>query len=292
MSRLIIRELSDPYEFIEAVEVQKSAWRMNDYREAAPAHLLRALADNGGLVLGAFLDNRLVGVSYGWPVYNEYFYSHATGVGSNVKYKGVGFELKATQRARILEKYGLEKAMWTFDPLQGLNSVFNLAKLGAIARIYLLDYYGEIRDSINIGLGTDRVKIEWYLTSRRVLSRLEKRCKPSLRRLNDMEPVISIKYSFIDSIPIPDDIMPVSKLLERDIVIVPIPRNVSSLREYSRELPSKWRMATREVYKTLIEEGYVLVDSIRSEKSGIVYNILWRADLRDILSGEEPWREC
>ncbi len=292
MSRLVIRELLDPYEFIEAVEVQKSAWRMNDYREAAPAHLLRALADNGGLVLGAFLDSRLVGVSYGWPVYDEYFYSHATGVASNVKYKGVGFELKAAQRARVLEKYRLGKAMWTFDPLQGLNSVFNLAKLGAIARIYLLDYYGEIRDSINIGLGTDRVKIEWYLTSRRVLSRLERRCNPSLRKLYNMEPAMSIKYSFIDSIPIPEDTMPVSKLLERDIVIVPIPRNVSSLREHSRELPSKWRMATRKVYKTLIENGYVLVDAIRSDQSSIIYNILWRVDLQDILGREEPWREC
>ncbi|MCE4602622.1 MAG: hypothetical protein F7B18_05505, partial [Desulfurococcales archaeon] len=67
MAEISVRRLSRPEEFMEAVEVQKKAWRMDDYKEVAPAHLLRGLADNGGLVLGAFVEDRMVGVSYGWP---------------------------------------------------------------------------------------------------------------------------------------------------------------------------------------------------------------------------------
>jgi len=135
MSGLEIRKLRDPQEYIEAVEVQKKAWNMEDYREAAPAHLLRGLADNGGLVLGAFLEGRLVGISYGWPA-SYYFYSHATGVIESTKYKGVGYKLKLSQREWILKDYGFSLAKWTFDPLQSLNSRFNLGKLGVIVKEY------------------------------------------------------------------------------------------------------------------------------------------------------------
>ena len=162
MGRVVVRRLEAPEEFQEAVEVQRSAWRMDDYREAAPAHLLRALAANGGLVLGAFDGEAgfMLGVSYGWPVLSSgglYFYSHATGVREDAKYRGVGFALKAAQRREVLA-LGLRLAKWTFDPLQPLNSRFNLSKLGVIVREYYINYYGEIRDNINRGLPSDRAR--------------------------------------------------------------------------------------------------------------------------------------
>ncbi len=289
---LVIRELKSPEEFIESVEVQRSAWRMEDYREAAPAHLLRALADNGGLVLGAFYENKLVGVSYGWPVKKEYFYSHATGVLSEIKYRGVGFLLKKAQRSKVLEKYGISKAMWTFDPLQGLNSVFNLSKLGVIARIYFVDYYGEIKDSINRGLGTDRVKIEWFLESPRVVKRLSMRCISDYDKLMSMDPAVAIDTRIHGARIIPYSVFDVESLLSRDLVLVPIPKNVSDLRDIDSSLPRKWRLATREVYKQLIEHGYVLVDSVRDPTEPIVYNVMWRKSVDEIINTIEPWRIC
>ncbi len=281
---ITVRRLLTPEEFREAVEVQRRAWSMEDYREAAPAHLLRALADNGGLVIGAFLEGRLVGLSYGWPS-RDYFYSHATGVAPSVKYRGIGFLLKTAQRRLVIESYGHSLIKWTFDPLQGLNSVFNLAKLGAIGARYMVNYYGEIEDNINRGLGSDRVKAEWHITSPRVLYRLKHRSTPNPEILEELGAQRAIRVAERNGLPTP--------LLESDVtsdvVIVEIPLDIASIRDKSPEVARKWRDATRKAYSTLIgRRGYYLVDSIRLESK--VLNVLWRRPIEEILSAVEPWR--
>ncbi len=291
MTGLVIRELREPGEFQEAVEVQRAAWRMTDYREAAPAHLLRALADNGGLVLGAFLDGEMVGVSYGWPA-GYYFYSHATGVREGVKYRGVGLRLKLAQREKVVERYGFSLAKWTFDPLQSLNSRFNLAKLGVVVREYLVDYYGEIRDSINRGLGTDRVKAEWWLTSPRVEARISNPRPPCPDLLRGLEPVIAFEVVSGDAgAPVPGERAREEDLLSSEVVLVPTPRDPGRVRDASPGAAREWRMATRSVYSLLIPRGYLLVDNIAGG-DGYTLNVLWRTSLQRVLAGPEPWRDC
>ena len=287
MDGIVVRRLTRPEEFLEAVEVQRSAWGMEDYREAAPAHLLRALSDNGGLVLGAFSGGRMVGVSYGWPVWpSGYFYSHATGVSRGSKYRGVGLALKAEQRRIVLEEMGMVLAKWTFDPLQALNSRFNLAKLGAVSRTYLVDYYGEIRDSINRGLGTDRVKAEWHLSSQRVLLRLRGKIasdEAALTRLQALgaRPVVRAR----GDPPRPE--LDLGGSLP-GVVLVAVPRDVSGLARRFPGLAGEWRRATREAYSSLIGDGYILVDSVRA--GAVSFNVLWRASMDAVLEGLEPWR--
>ncbi|MEB3845219.1 MAG: GNAT family N-acetyltransferase [Desulfurococcales archaeon] len=282
--KITIRRLLAPEEFREAVEVQRQAWNMEDYREAAPAHLLRALADNGGLVIGAFLEGRLVGLSYGWPS-RDYFYSHATGVAPSVKYRGIGFLLKTEQRRLVIESYGHSLIKWTFDPLQGLNSVFNLAKLGAIGARYMINYYGEIEDNINRGLGSDRVKAEWHITSPRVLYRLKRGGAPSAEILEELGAQRAISVAEQNGLPIPILDLNVTS----DIAIIEIPLEIASVRDKSPEVARMWRDATRKAYSTLIgRRGYYLVDSIKLESK--VLNVLWRRNIEDILSTVEPWR--
>ncbi|GIS67390.1 MAG: hypothetical protein CM1200mP6_04580 [Anaerolineaceae bacterium] len=58
---------------------------------------------------------------------------------------------------------------WTFDPLQRVNAIFNLERLGATSQTYIKNAYGELDDDQNIGLTTDRVQVDWDLSSPRVL---------------------------------------------------------------------------------------------------------------------------
>ncbi len=277
---LVVRELRDPGEFIEAVEVQRSAWGMEDYREAAPAHLLRALADNGGLVLGAFLDGRLVGVSYGWFVGEPgsgYFYSHATGVASGVKYRGVGFALKAEQRRRVLLR-GYRVARWTFDPLQSLNSRFNLGKLGVIVREYAVNYYGEIRDSINRGLGTDRAKALWLLDSERVRRKLSGGLAAApAEEILGRGGALALEARGEPGVEEPGE----PRLgLEAPALLVALPRSVSELRDRDPGLARAWRLATRAVYTHYLERGYMMVDYTR-DSAGRGYVVLARDPLEE-----------
>ncbi|MEB3806236.1 MAG: hypothetical protein GSR73_01795 [Desulfurococcales archaeon] len=287
---ITVRRLRDPREFMEAVEVQRRAWRMDDYREAAPAHLLKGLSDNGGLVLGAFEGDRLVGVSYGWPA-SHYFYSHATGVVEEAKYRGVGFKLKTAQRSEVLSLYGFSLAKWTFDPLQSLNSRFNLARLGVVSKQYMVNYYGEIDDSINRGLGSDRVKAEWWLTSPRVIHRLSAKQRPCLSAMKQYNPIAAYGVESSNGVPLPGKRTREDDLMKSEIVLVPIPRSIGDVRDASMAAAVKWREATRWAYSLLVENGFILVDNV---EGGINYtlNVFWRVPLGKVLSGPEPWRDC
>lgn len=279
-----VRPLRDPSEFLEAVEVQRLAWRMEDYREAAPAHLLRALADNGGLVLGAFLDGRLVGVSYGWFVGQPgsgYFYSHATGVVEGVKYRGVGFALKLEQRRRVLER-GYRLARWTFDPLQSLNSNFNLAKLGVVVREYKVNYYGEIRDGINRGLGTDRARAEWHLDSERVRLKVEGRLRAlPAESILESGGLVALGRRASGGIEEPGE----PRLgLDAPALLVALPRSISDIRDRDPGLAVKWRLATRSVYTHYLSRGYAMIDYTRDSEGG-GYVVLARDPMEPLVYG-------
>jgi len=275
---VVVRPLREPGEFLEAVEVQRLAWGMEDYREASPAHLLRALADNGGLVLGAFVGERLVGVSYGWfvgPPGSGYFYSHATGVAGPSKYRGVGFALKVEQRRRVLER-GYRAARWTFDPLQSLNSYFNLAKLGVVVREYMVDYYGEIRDSINRGLGSDRARAEWLLDTRRVELKLQGALKARpAEEILARGGAVALEARGPEGAEEPGE----PRLgLEAPAVLVGLPGSISRVRDRDPSLAAKWRQATRAVYTHYLSRGYMMIDYTRDSR-GRGYVVLARDPL-------------
>ena len=57
---------------------------------------------------------------------------------------------------------------WTFDPLEIKNAYFNMERLGAIVRRFVLNQYGTTSSQLHGGLPTDRCIAEWWLASPRV----------------------------------------------------------------------------------------------------------------------------
>ena len=66
---------------------------------------------------------------------------------------------------------GYDLIEWTFDPLEIKNAYFNIERLGAIARRYIVDQYGASSSPLQGGLPTDRLIAEWWLASDRVKRR-------------------------------------------------------------------------------------------------------------------------
>src|SRR5229473_6393446 len=132
--------------------------------------VLMALAQSGNYVAGAHLDGRLVGGLVGWlggsPPDDLLLHSHILGVVAEGR--GLGFDLKQHQRLWCLER-GVKVMEWTFDPLVRRNAYFNFNKLGAEAREYLVNFYGEMTDGINAGEESDRLLVSWRLDSRQVV---------------------------------------------------------------------------------------------------------------------------
>ena len=185
-----IRALKDAAEFQQCEELQRRVWGMGDL-SVVPLHLLLTAHKNGGLVLGAFGEQRtMVGFVFGFLGMTDQgqvkHCSHMAGVLPEYQGQQIGYRLKLAQRAHVLAQ-GLALATWTYDPLEGSNASLNIGKLGVICRTYLPDVYGDTGIQLHLGLPTDRFEVEWWVCSRRVEERLESRHdRLTLDRVLDM----------------------------------------------------------------------------------------------------------
>ncbi|HXF83549.1 MAG TPA: GNAT family N-acetyltransferase [bacterium] len=167
---VVIRPLTALEELRAVERLQREIWGMPE-RDVVPVHHLLAASRAGGAVLGAIdRHGRLVGFCYGfigWRDGQMLFYSHMAGVAAAWRGREIGFRLKQAQRAAALAQ-GLDRMIWTFDPLLARNAHFNLHKLGARARRYYVHYYGEMDDDLNRGVDSDRLEVDWWLRDPRV----------------------------------------------------------------------------------------------------------------------------
>jgi predicted GNAT superfamily acetyltransferase len=88
------------------------------------------------------------------------------GVLQGYRDSGVGRTLKLAQRDDALAR-GIDLIEWTFDPLELKNAYFNIERLGAVVRRYVLNQYGTTTSHLHGGLPTDRCVAEWWIESPR-----------------------------------------------------------------------------------------------------------------------------
>ena len=165
-------------EMSQLVHLQREIWGYGQPNSdfPYPARALFALAESGGHVGGAFLDDLPVGLSLAWrgvdPVSQmPYLHSQLLGVRKEHRHLGIGFQLKLYQREFALEA-NLEVVQWVFDPMRSVNANLNVRKLGAVIPAYHPDYYGSLQSHFSRGLPSDRVWAHWYVASSRVRQRL------------------------------------------------------------------------------------------------------------------------
>ncbi len=166
---ILIRVCDDPKEFDTCVEIQREVWGFNE-ADLVPARLFTVAKKIGGQVIGAFDGDRMVAFALGIPGNRNahlYMHSHMLAVRPDYRNAGLGRRVKLFQREDALAK-GIELMEWTFDPLEIKNAYLNIERLGAIARRYTINQYGNSSSSLQGGLPTDRLTAEWWLKSKRV----------------------------------------------------------------------------------------------------------------------------
>lgn len=171
-----VRALTTIDEFEEAVALQKQIWGFADI-ELLPRRLFVVANKIGGQTMGAFDKGRMVAFLIAIPGLKQggkyYLHSHMTGALPEYRDKGLGRMLKLMQRDEALAR-GIELVEWTFDPLELRNAYFNIEKLGAVVRRYVLNQYGTTSSHLHGGLPTDRCIAEWWLGQPRVHAILER----------------------------------------------------------------------------------------------------------------------
>ncbi|HET8546786.1 MAG TPA: acetyltransferase [Bryobacteraceae bacterium] len=160
-----VRELHQHSELAEAVRLQQQIWGFEDV-ELLPLRLFVVATKIGGHVLGAFDGERMVGFSLAIPGVKPggaaYWHSHMMGIIEGYRDQGIGRRLKLRQKEDALAR-DIKLIEWTFDPLELKNAHFNIERLGAVVRRYVLNQYGTTTSHLHGGLPTDRCVAEWHL---------------------------------------------------------------------------------------------------------------------------------
>ena len=295
-NRYQLKILESPEEIGSVEELERLVWPGNE-TEVVPAHLLLAAIHNGGLIVGAYDLGEgattpdesdappqippgapLVGFVFGFP--GLYYtpdgprpkhHSHMMGVHPDLRDQGIGFALKRAQW-QMVRHQGLDRITWTYDPLLSRNAYLNLARLGAVCNTYLKDFYGELRDGLNVGVATDRFQVDWWVHTQRVRRRLSKRARPKLE-LEQFQDAGSLQLNptHIDE----DGLLrpPAGTILEdvrarldvpkpEAILLLEIPADFTALKTANIELAHEWRLHTRALFEELFERGYLATDFV------------------------------
>jgi predicted GNAT superfamily acetyltransferase len=260
-----------------AVELQKTYWG-DDLESVVPAHMLFSLANNGGHALAAFDGDKLVGLLIGFlgtnveeahrpAMANLQIVSKRMVVLPAYRGQGIGYRLKLAQRDLAI-KQGIRLVVWTFDPLLATNAHLNVRKLGGISYRYLEDYYGVSGEGGLARLGSsDRLQIEWWVTSRRVEERINgKRGDLNLKQYLDADtPIVNMPLWQGDGLPSPGEtiLYPAGTL-----ALVEIPADYETLAQQNTSLAEAWRAHIRQIFRQMFARGFVVTDFLRQDFEG------------------------
>lgn len=258
---ITIRELRTMPDIMATVELQKAVWRMHDVEVSSP-HTLRAIVHAGGAVIAAESAGRLVGFCFGMAAWREgelWLWSHMAGVRPEYQGRGVGLKLKLAQREWALSK-GFRRMAWTFDPMQSGNANFNFNRLGTTARRYSVNHYGDMQDSINAGMVSDRLEAQWQLDSPRVMALIEGRGQGE-----SVASPTAANLVFVDQAGELRQEQPDSYTDERYGIEIPL--NIADLKAGNLERAKTWQLSVRRAMTALLDAGYIVSGFVRDQDS-------------------------
>lgn len=265
-----IIENIDEMELTEAI--QRTVWQESD-TNIIPAHLMNSAVHSGGLVIGAFVDQDLVGFVFGFPGFYSTpdgprlkHYSSILGVRPEWQGQGIGFALKRAQW-QMVRHQGIDRITWTYDPLLSRNAWLNITRLGAVCSTYLKDFYGAMQDALNQDLPTDRFEVDWWVNSQRVNRRLSRRRRNALNLNHFLAGGAALFNPIEMELDDPADGNQLSGIKlgkDQSFLLVEIPSDFQTLKAADFKLASLWRMQSRLIFERLFTAGYLVTDFVRS----------------------------
>ena len=251
------RILTTPEELDPLPDLQTAVWH-HDPVESVPVHMFLPVVHNGGVVIGAFDDRKLVGFCFGLPLRHAgrfILWSHMAAVLPDYQDRGIGFDLKQAQRTWALDN-GYDTIGWTYDPLQRGNANFNLHRLGAAAHTYLVNYYGTLFDGINAGLPSDRLEVLWRLDD----SHVRLLARETHTEAVHPAPVLESFVLRADAAGLP--LIDTSPLASSQPCYVEIPKDLQRLKRDNLDAARIWRLALRSSLVDAFAGGFAAVDFI------------------------------
>jgi predicted GNAT superfamily acetyltransferase len=254
-----IRELRTIDEFRQVVALEREIWGYADEQDVVPVPIFVITVHHGGILLGAYDKDRLVGFAYSIPGIRDgrlLQWSHMLGVAESYRSAGLGRRLKVEQR-RLALAMGLDLIEWTYDPLQALNAQFNFVKLAVVVEEYEDNVYGESSSVLHRGTPTDRFIARWWIRDPRVERRLAGDAGSAshefdaagVRQVNEIRP----RGRWIEP-------GAANLSLTESRLLVAVPTGFTEMQAQDVGLARAWRDATRAIFTTYLSRDYRVVD--------------------------------
>lgn len=256
---LHLRELHSMEDLNTLVELQLSIWGMQP-QECASPYTLNAAIHNGGCVIGAEIEGRLVGFCFGFAAKRGdeiWLWSHMAGVDPKHQGRQIGSKLKFAQKDWALE-HGYKVMGWTFQPMQRGNAHFNFNNLGVIAKNYYVNHYGDGMSGINAGLASDRLEAYWQLDAPDTSQQQSPKTGHFLVRYDGGEILIDTPE------------------YDEDTYCIEIPYDLTSLILTNINKVKNWQLALRQTIITLFDAGYVVSGFVKDADAGRCWYVLSR----------------
>ncbi|QQE75577.1 hypothetical protein KDJ56_06325 [Brevibacillus composti] len=278
---IIFRKLVEKTDLEKLEELEGAVWSESS---VVPLHMTLTIAKFGGLFLGAFDGDNMIGFLYSFPGYTDgelHLCSHMLGFLPAYRKQGLGVQMKWLQRSEALAA-GYKRITWTYDPLETVNAYLNLVKLGGVVHRYIPDCYGELADEMNKGLPTDRFLLDWHIASQRV--KRYKAGSPSLAGAaagDDKLPSV-LSWKETEGVVRPVDI---DLQCAEERFWLAVPAHFQQVKQADMEAARAWREATRELFTHYFAQGYVIT-GLKRQQATASYLLEKRA-LGDILGAAD-----
>ena len=258
---VVIRDLETVDDLRKVEAVEKEVWGLSD-QDTMPLTMIIASKEAGSIWVGAFDTDALVGFAFGFLGRENgetMIHSHLLAVRAPYRDLDLGYKLKQAQRERALAM-GIRQMTWTFDPLQSKNAHFNFAKLGVVSEKYKADFYGLKTSSVLHRNSTDRLWVQWRLSSKRVQQRLQGKnaSSDSLDALSNLIPLVGFDG---DGKPVKTDM---EAALGRQRICIEIPSEINAVEQKDPALAREWRAATRWAFTESLAAGFFVAEFCRS----------------------------
>lgn len=259
-----LRPLSSLDEFQACFALQADVWGRS-FADIVPASLLQVSTHVGGLVLGAFLGDQLIGFVFGLTGVKDdeiVHWSHMLAVRADAREHGIGRQLKEYQRATLAQR-GVRREFWTFDPLQARNAHLNVNRLGVQVIDYVVNMYGSTGSPLHFGTATDRLIVSCTTAP-----------DPGVT------PTSTATLKGIEGIPI---LSPAPRSSDHAhagertrAVMIEIPWDIQAIVAQSVAIADEWRLATRQSFQWAFLHGYKVTSFHRDYAGSRSFYVLTR----------------
>ena len=269
--KIELKVIESPAEMAAVEDLEKKVWPGIN---SIPYHVLLAVAHNGGILIGAYDGEDIVGYVFGFlGMYQTdkgteiKHCSHLLAIHPDYQNLGLGYKLKRAQW-QLVRQQGLDLITWTYDPLESRNASLNIAKLGAVCNTYLRNEYGEMTDELNEGIPSDRFMVHWWVNSNRVAQRLSKKARKRLDLAHFLAAdAVIINDTKLNQVGLPVPNQDRMNTLEDPqtrpaITLFEIPADYQGMKVADMDLAIEWRMYSRTVFELFFHHGYLVTDVV------------------------------